>query len=58
MRATPLGNRYITKKVNVDVLASDTTNSAISGDVSELDNVIINSSKPLDDGQQVRLTDK
>ena len=58
VRATPLGNRYITKKVNVDVLASDTANSAISGDVSELDNVIINSSKPLDDGQQVRLTDK
>ena len=58
VRATPLGNRYITKKVNVDVLASDTSNSAISGDVSEFDNVIINSSKPLDDGQQVRLTDK
>ena len=56
-KPTPLGNRYIVKKVEVDVVASDTKNSAIQGDLSEYDNVITNASKPLDNGQQVRLTD-
>ncbi|MCR5215050.1 MAG: HlyD family efflux transporter periplasmic adaptor subunit [Eubacterium sp.] len=57
VKATPLGNRYVTKKVKVEVVASDTVNSAVSGDLSEYDNIIINSSKPLDNGQQVRLSD-
>ena len=57
VRATPLGNRYIVKKVKVEVVASDTINSAIQGEISEYDNVITNSSKPLDNGQQVRLSD-
>ena len=56
-KPTPLGNRYLVRKVEVDVLASDTKNSAIQGDLSEYDNVITNASKPLDNGQQVRLTD-
>ena len=56
-KPTPLGNRYLVKKVEVTVLASDTKNSAIQGDLSEYDNVITNASKPLDNGQQVRLTD-
>lgn len=57
VKATPLGNRYIAKKVKVDVSASDTSNSAIEGEVSGYENVVTNSSKPLDDGQQVRLTE-
>lgn len=57
VKATPLGNRYIVKKVKVEVVASDTINSAIQGEISEYDNVITNSSKPLDNGQQVRLSD-
>lgn len=56
-KPTPLGNRYLVRKVEVEVLASDTKNSAIQGDLSEYDNVITNASKPLDNGQQVRLTD-
>lgn len=56
-KPTPLGNRYIVKKVKVDVLASDTMNTAIAGEVTEYDNVITNASKPLDNGQQVRLNE-
>ncbi len=58
VRSTPLGNRYVVKRVKVEVTASDTANSAISGDISEWDNVVTNASKPLDNGQQVRLTEK
>ena len=58
VKATPLGNRYIVDKVKVDVIASDTNNSAIQGEVSEYSNIVTNSSKPLDNGQQVRLAEK
>ena len=58
VKATPLGNRYIAKKTKVEVLASDSSSSALSGEVSEYDNVITNASKPIDNGQQVRLSDK
>ncbi|MCR5227968.1 MAG: biotin/lipoyl-binding protein [Eubacterium sp.] len=57
VKATPLGNRYIVKKVKVEVVASDTLNSAIQGEVTEYDNVVINASKLLDNGDQVRLSD-
>ena len=58
VKGTPLGNRYYVKKVKVEVPARDTANSAISGDVTEWDNVVTNASKLLDNGQQVRLTEK
>ena len=57
VKATPLGNRYIATKAKVELLASDTANSAIQGELSEYDNVVTNSSRPLDNKQQVRLTD-
>ncbi len=57
VKGTPLGNRYKVKKVKVDVLAKDTTKTAISGEVESYDNLVTNASKPLDNGQQVRLTD-
>ena len=55
-KSTPLGNRYIVKHVEVEVQASDDSYSAVIGDISEYDNVVTNSSKPLDDKQQVRLS--
>ena len=58
VKQTPLGNRYVIKKVEVTVAASDTTKSAIQGDVTEYDNVVTNASKSVDNGQQVRLSDK
>ena len=58
VKATPLGNRYIVEKVKVDVVASDVNSAAIQGEVSEYANIVTNSSKPLDNGQQVRLSEK
>ena len=55
-RQTPLGNRYYVKKVKVKVLASDAQNTAVDGQIGELDNVVTNTSKPVSDGQQVRLS--
>ena len=42
--------------MEVEVQASDDSYSAVIGDISEYDNVVTNSSKPLDDKQQVRLS--
>ncbi|MBO6165333.1 MAG: HlyD family efflux transporter periplasmic adaptor subunit [Eubacterium sp.] len=58
VKSTPLGNRYTVKKVEVTKLASDTTKCAISGDVMEYDNVVTNASKRIENGQQVRLSEK
>ncbi len=55
-RSTPLGNRYTARRVEVQVLASDETNAAISGAVSG-EYVITASSTPISDGMQVRLSD-
>ncbi len=58
VKQTPLGNRYVVKRVEVEVVAKDTTKTAIQGDVTEYDNVVTNASKPIDNGQQVRLSEK
>ena len=55
-KSTPLGNRYTAKRVPVDVIASDETNSALSGDVSG-QYVITTSASPISDGMQVRLSE-
>ena len=55
-KSTPLGNRYSAKRVDVDVLASDETNSAISGPVSG-EYVITNSNSPISSGMNVRLSE-
>lgn len=56
-RSTPLGNRYSAARVDVEVLASDDTKSAISGALYGYEYVITTSTKPVDAGQLVRLTD-
>ena len=55
-RSTPLGNRYSASRVDVEVLASDDTKSAISGALYGYEYVITTSTKPVDAGQLVRLT--
>lgn len=55
VKGTPLGNRYTIRKVRVDVEARDTRNAAVSGDISAYENVVVNASKPVSEGQQVRL---
>ena len=52
---SPLGNRYIARRVAVDVLASDDNNSAVTADLSYGDYVITTSSAPVKSGDQVRL---
>lgn len=59
-KSTPLGVRYYATRVNVNVLAEDESNSAISspdGELSSWEYIITNSTKPIDDGKQVRLKD-
>ncbi len=55
-KSSPLGNRYIATRVDVQVLAEDDTNAAVSG-LAQGDYVITTSSKPLEAGTQVRLVE-
>lgn len=54
---TPLGVRYKARRVEIEVLASDDTSSAVSG-IMGGEFVITNATVPISDGQMVRLADK
>ena len=56
-KATPFGNRYKAKRVDVDVLASDDKYTAITADLDGYEYVITTSNKPVEAGKQVRLSD-
>ncbi len=56
-KSSPLGNRYFAERVNVEVLASDETSSAVSGDISMSDYVITAASAPVKPNDQVRMKD-
>lgn len=56
-KSSPLGNRYIASRVDVEVLASDDIQSAISGALYGYEFVITTSNKPVEAGKQVRLSD-
>lgn len=56
-RSSPLGNRYVASRVDVEVLASDDTRSAVSGALYGYEYVITTSTKPVEAGQLVRLAD-
>ena len=55
-KSSPLGNRYVATRADIQVLASDDTMSAVSG-LANGDFVITTSTKPLEAGDQVRLVD-
>ena len=55
VKSSPLGNRYTVKKTKVEVLASDDTSSAVSGELSTADFVITTATVPLQVGDQVRI---
>ena len=57
VKPSPLGNRYTVAKTKVEVLASDDTHSAISGEISTADFVITTSAVPLQVGDQVRIAE-
>ncbi len=54
-KSSPLGNRYIATRVDVEVLASDDTKSAVRGGLYNYDFVITTSTKPVEAGKLVRL---
>ena len=56
-RSSPLGNRYVATRVDVQVLASDDTNTAVSGGLVSYDYVITTSVGAADFGQLVRLVE-
>ena len=58
-KSTPLGNRYYARRVDVEVLASDDTRTAISASLDQWgEYVITTASKPVNENQQVRLADQ
>lgn len=56
-KSSPLGTRYYAVRYDVEVLASDDTQSAISGGLYGYESVITTSTKPVEAGQLVRLPD-
>ncbi len=56
-KSTPLGNRYIATRVDVEVLASDDNNTAISAPLYGYEYVITTSTKPVEANKQVRLNE-
>jgi len=56
-KSSPLGNRYIATRYDVEVLASDDTKSAVTGALYGWEFVITTATKPVEAGQQVRLAE-
>lgn len=56
-KSSPLGNRYVATRVDVEKVASDDTNTAVNGGVNAYDYVITTSSKPIKDKDLVRLAE-
>lgn len=56
-KSSPIGTRYIATRVDVEVIASDDTKSAIQGALYGYEYVITTSTAPIEAGQQVRLTE-
>ena len=54
-RSSPLRNRYIAQRVDVDVVAQDDTTSAITAALEGYEYVITTASAPIRSGQEVRL---
>lgn len=54
-KSSPLGNRYIATRKEVEVLASDESNTAVSGGSLSSEYVITTSTKPIRAGMQVRM---
>ena len=56
-KSSPLGNRYYAERVDVEVLGSDDTQSAVRGALEGWEFVITTSTKPVETGQLIRLPD-
>jgi multidrug efflux pump subunit AcrA (membrane-fusion protein) len=56
-KSSPLGNRYVATRIDVEVLASDDTQTAISAALYGYEYVITTSTKPVEAGKLVRLAE-
>ncbi len=56
-KSSPLGNRYIAQRTDIEVLASDDVSSAVSGGFFGGEFIITTSTKPIEAGMQVRLVE-
>lgn len=56
-KSSPLGNRYYASRVDVQVVASDDTKSAVTGALYGYEFVITTSTKPVEAGKLVRLAE-
>lgn len=56
-KSTPLGNRYYARRVDVEIITSNDTKSAISGALEGYEYVITTTTKPVEENQQVRLAE-
>lgn len=56
-KSSPLGNRYYAERVDIEVLGSDDTQSAVKGALQGYEFVITTSTKPVEAGQLIRLAD-
>lgn len=56
-KSSPLGNRYIARRVDVEVLAADDSSSAVTGAFDYGAYVITTSNAPVKNGDQVRMAD-
>jgi len=56
-KSSPLGNRYVATRVDVEVIATDDNNSAITAALYGYEYVITTATKPVEAGMQVRLSE-
>lgn len=56
-KSTPLGTRYKAQRVDVELLAQDDNNAAVSGGISDYDYVLTSATAPVESGQYVRLAE-
>ncbi len=54
-KSTPLGNRYYARRVDVEVITSDDSRSAVTGALTGGEYVITTTTKPVEANQMVRL---
>ncbi|MBQ9979638.1 MAG: hypothetical protein IJP23_01070 [Oscillospiraceae bacterium] len=56
-KPSPLGNRYSATRIDVQVLAKDDVNAAVSGGISAYDYVITTSTKPIENNMLIRMAE-
>ena len=56
-KPSPLGNRYVAQRVDVQVAATDDVNSAVTGGIVAGDYVIATSTAPIETGMYVRMAE-